>query len=56
MLSRYWPHKTDPVAQCVITETYIPVVLRLDEVISGHPGANTFSSPKKKLLADDARM
>ena len=40
MLCRYWPHKTDSVAQYVITETYIYVVLRLvhDEIIAGHPG------------------
>ena len=40
VLFRYWPHKPDYVAQCVITETNIPVVLRLvqDEVLAGHSG------------------
>ena len=51
VLSRYWPHKTDPVAQSVITETYIPVLLRLvhDEVIAGHPGKErTLSVARRK--------
>ena len=59
MLLRYWPHKTDPVAQCVITETYIPVVLRLvhDEVIAGHPGKEqTLSAACRKYYWPTMRV
>ena len=50
VLSRYWPHKTDPVAQCVITETYIPMLLRLvhDEVIAVHPGKERILSTARR--------
>ncbi len=40
VLSRYWAHKKESVAQVVIPEYYAPGVLQLvhDGVIAGHPG------------------
>ncbi len=39
VLCRYWPQKTDHEAQFVITESYVPVVLKPvhDVVMAGHP-------------------
>ena len=51
--------KTDPVAQCVITETYMLVVLRLvqDEVIAGHPGKErTLSAARRKYYWPTMRV
>ena len=59
MISRYRAHKTDPVAHCVITEIYIPVVLRLvhDEIITGHPGKErTLSAVRRNYYWPTMRM
>ena len=59
VLCRYWPQKKEPVAQFVITESYVPVVLRLvhDEVIAGHPGKErTLSAARKSYYWPTMRV
>merc|ERR1712035_245553 len=50
VLCGYWPQKKEPVAQFVINESYVRVVLRLvhDEVIAGHPGKERTLSAARK--------
>ncbi|RUM30633.1 MAG: hypothetical protein DSY32_02035 [Aquifex sp.] len=59
VLCRYWPLKKEPVAQFVITESYIPVVLKLvhDSVIAGHPGKErTLSAARRSYYWPTMRV
>ena len=52
VLCRYLPHKTEPVTQLVIPESYVSTILHLlhDDVIAGHPGRErTLIAARKKF-------
>ncbi len=49
VLCRYWPRKKEPVAQFVVPECYVPVVLNLvyNMAAAGHPGRErTFAAAR----------